>query len=351
VSSRSYIRERSLIGNQASLAGLPTVSVIIAAFATERWDDTREAVASIRAQTVPALETILVIDHNPALLDRAERELEDVTVLPNTGSKGASGGRNSGVAASRGEVVAFLDDDAVASPTWLEGLLRHFLDTDVVGVGGKLIPLWPDSRPRWFPAEFDWAVGASYRGMPEEATPVRNVWSGNMAIRRRVFDAIAGFREDFGKVGTRSRPEDTDLCLRAAATQLGTWIYEPAAVAGHRVPRPRATVGFFFQRCLNEGAGKAALAALNDSRESTSAERHYTWHVLPRGMVRGLRETVRGDVSGGLRSLVIAAGFSLTAVGFLTGRAAGIFHRADPPQARAASASGPVKGGRRAGRG
>ena len=344
LSSQSYTRERSLIGNQASPAALPTVSVIIPAFATERWDDTRQAVASVRAQTVPALETILIIDNNPALLDRAERELEDVIVLPNTGSKGASGARNSGVAASRGEVVAFLDDDAVASPTWLEGLLRHFLDPDVVGVGGKLIPLWPDSRPRWFPGEFDWAVGASYRGLPEEASPVRNVWSSNMAIRRRVFDAIAGFREGFGKVGARSRPEDTDLCLRAAAArQLGIWIYEPAAVAGHRVPRRRATVGFFLRRCLNEGAGKAALAALNGSRESMSAERHYTRHVLPGGMARGLRETARGDVSGGLRSLVIAAGFSLAAVGFLTGRAAGIFHRADPPQARAASASGPVK--------
>ncbi len=332
-----------MIGNQASLAGLPTVSVIIAAFATERWNDTGKAVASVRAQTVPVLETILVIDHNPALLDRAEREFEDVIVLPNTGSKGASGGRNSGVAASHGEVVAFLDDDAVASPTWLEGLLRHFANPKVVGVGGKLVPLWQDSRPRWFPGEFDWAVGASYLGMPEEATPVRNVWSGNMAIRRRVFDALAGFREDFGKVGARSRPEDTDLCLRAAMVQQqGTWIYEPAAVADHRVPRRRATVGFFLQRCLNEGAGKAALAALNGSRESTSAERHYTRHVLPGGMARGLRETVRGDVSGGLRSLAIAAGFLLAAVGFLMGRTAGIFHRADPPKAQTACPSGPV---------
>ena len=61
-------------GNQVSPAGLPTVSVVIAAFATERWDDIREAVASVRAQSVPALETILVIDHNPVLLDRAGRQ-------------------------------------------------------------------------------------------------------------------------------------------------------------------------------------------------------------------------------------------------------------------------------------
>ena len=51
---------------QANLAYLPTVSVVIAAFATERWNDTQEAVASVRTQTVPAFETILVIDHNPA---------------------------------------------------------------------------------------------------------------------------------------------------------------------------------------------------------------------------------------------------------------------------------------------
>jgi hypothetical protein len=55
-----------------------------------------------------------------------------------------------------------------------------------------------------------------------------------------------------------------------------------------------------------------------------------------------LRETVRGDVSGGLRSLAIAAGFSLTAAGFLTGRAAGIFRRADPKQTRLMAASGPA---------
>jgi hypothetical protein len=333
-----------LSGNQVSPAGLPTVSVVIAAFATERWDDIREAVASVRAQSVPALETILVIDHNPVLLDRAGRELGDVVVLPNTGSRGASGARNSGVAASRGEVVAFLDDDAVASPAWLEGLLGHFPDPGVVGVGGKLVPLWPGSRPRWFPGEFDWVVGASYRGMPEDAARVRNVWSNNMAVRRRVFDAVAGFREDFGKVGARSQPEDTDLCLRAAAAQQqGTWMYEPAAVAGHRVPRGRATVGFFLRRCLNEGAGKAALAALNGSGESTSAEWYYSRHVLPGGMARGLRETVRGDASGGLRSLAIAAGFSLTAAGFVTGRAAGIFRRSDPKQTRLMPASGPAK--------
>ena len=42
-----------------------------------------------------------------------------------------------------------------------------------------------------------------------------------MAVSRPVFDAIGGFRDDFGKVGGRNRPEDTDLSLRVAAARPG----------------------------------------------------------------------------------------------------------------------------------
>jgi GT2 family glycosyltransferase len=315
--------------NSAALADLPTVSVIIAAYSMNRWGDLSEAVASVRTQTVQVLETIVVIDHHPGLLAQARSELAGVTVIPNDGSRGASGARNTGVAASHGEVLAFLDDDAVACPTWLEALLGHFANPEVVGVGGRLNPLWKASRPRWFPPEFDWAVGASYRGMPERAERVRNVWSGNMTIRRWVFDAVGGFRDGFGKVGKRSRPEDTDLCLRAAAAQEGgTWIYEPAGVASHRVPAERATFGFFLSRCFYEGQGKAALAALNGMAASTSAERLYVRRVLPAAIARGLRQASRGHASEGLRNLAIAGGFAVAVVGFLVGQAAGaIRHR------------------------
>jgi polysaccharide pyruvyl transferase WcaK-like protein/GT2 family glycosyltransferase len=314
----------------------PTISVITAAFAMERWDGLCQAVASIMAQTVTVLETIAVIDHNPDLLDRARRELPGVVVVPNLRNRGASGARNSGVAASRGDVVAFLDDDAVASPSWLEVILPHFADPAVVGVGCRVVPVWAGPRPRWFPPEFDWAVGGSFRGMPESAAPVRNVWTCGMAVARPVFEAIGGFRDDFGKVGGRSRPEDTDLSLRAAAARPGgTWVYDPAAAVSHHVPLERATFGFFLRRCLNEGSGKAALAALNGDGQSTSAERLYTRRVLPAGVARGLRDAVRGDVSGGLRSVAIAAGLSSAMAGFAAGRVAGMLHRADLPRVQA----------------
>ena len=200
-----------------SVIRLPAVSVVIAAFADDRWNQLCDAIQSVRSQTAPVLETVVVIDHNPGLL-----------VLANTGARGASGALNSGAAACQGEIIAFLDDDARSSEHWLAALLCHFSRADIVGVGGRIDPLWSVSRPRWFPVEFGWAVGFSYQGMPEQTQPVRNVWAGNMAIRSCVFEAIGGFREDFGKVGDVARPEDTDLCLRAAS-ERGIWLYEPSS--------------------------------------------------------------------------------------------------------------------------
>jgi hypothetical protein len=302
---------------RTDLAAQPTVSVVIPAYADERWTQLCEAVASAQAQTRPPTEVIVAIDHNPDLLSRARRELADVMVVANnSGGRGASGTRNAGVARASGEIIAFLDDDACAAPDWLETLIVHFADPAVAGVGGRVDPLWATARPRWFPGEFDWAVGASYSGMPETTAAVRNVWTNNMALRRAAFDAAGGFREDFGKVGAVCRPEDTELCLRVTS---GSWLYVPASAVGHWVPAERATFAYFLRRCLEEGQGKAAIAVLDGAANGTSSERSYTARVLPAAVSRGLREAVSGDRSGALRSGAIIAGFGMAVAGFAVG--------------------------------
>lgn len=316
--------------HQINAGSLPTVSVIIPTHSLDRWDDLCKAVTSVQTQTVKGLETVVAVDHNPQLLAKAARKFRAVTVVANKVSRGASGTRNTGVAASHGQVLAFLDDDTVAQPNWLEVLLQPLADPSVVGVGGRLEPSWKTSRPWWLPLEFDWVVGCSYLGMPENTTPVRNVWGNNMAIRRDVFDAIHGFRDDFGKIGSYSQPEDTDLCLRAAVHNGGgLWIYNPKAVACHQVPAYRTTLNFFLKRCYNEGQGKAALASLNGVTDSTSVERKYIRSVLPSGFIRGIMEMFHGEVSGPARSFAIVVGTSLATTGYLTRRTtthAGISH-------------------------
>ena len=90
----------------------------------------------------------------------------DLVVVPNSGRRGLSGGRNTGVSHAIGDVVAFLDDDARAQPDWLERLAAGYRSPSVVGVGGVATPVWPGQRPPWLPPEFDWVVGCTFVGMP-----------------------------------------------------------------------------------------------------------------------------------------------------------------------------------------
>lgn len=113
--------------------------------------------------------------------------------VENIESRGLSGARNSGVAVATGAIVAFLDDDAVAEPDWLERLAAHYADPNVIGVGGSVKTDWLHGRPRCFPREFDWVVGCSYRGLPEATSRVRNPIGANMSFRAEVLHRTGGF--------------------------------------------------------------------------------------------------------------------------------------------------------------
>lgn len=314
----------------------PTVSVIIPTYTRARWDWLHECVASVKAQTVPALEIIVVVDHNPELLDEISREFPGVIAVPNIGGRGVSGARNSGVKASKGEVVAFLDDDSIAREDWLAILLRHIMTPGVIGAGCYSDGLWDAPCPSWFPTEFSWTIGVSYSGLPKKPTAVRNVWTSAMLVKRSAFEVVDGFREDFGKIGNRSLPEDTDLCLRIAAVEESSvWMWDPAKVMKHRVPAGRATFGYLMSRCFLQGWGKAAMAHMDGFDESTSMERHYAMRTLPAGVGRGLADALRGDVAGLGRSGAIIAAFSVTVGGYFWYLLEGLFHRRARPQSSA----------------
>jgi glycosyltransferase involved in cell wall biosynthesis len=306
----------------AGHAAAPGVSVVICAYADERWAGLAEAVESVRTQSSPALETIVVIDHNPALRDRARNELPGARVIANRGLRGLSDARNSGVAVARGDVVAFLDDDAVAAPDWLEWLSRPYADPEVLGVGGAVEPRWAARPPAGFPPEFVWVVGCTYRGMPERPAAVRNPIGANMSIRRDVLRAAGAFRPGIGRVGRLPLGcEETELCIRARrAGPGGIFLYEPRARVAHLVPADRTTWRYFGARCVAEGLSKAQVAEWTGPGDALASERAYVRRTLPAGVLRGLAAAARGDVSGLGRVARIVTGLALTTAGYLAGR-------------------------------
>jgi glycosyltransferase involved in cell wall biosynthesis len=297
-------------------------SVVVCAYDLGRWDRTVEAVRSVLAQDTAVAEVLVVIDHNPELLERALDMWPDlpVRVAPNAGTRGLSGARNTGVAMSSSEVVAFLDDDAVAEPTWMGRLLASYADDSVVACGGRVEPVLGAARPGWWPAEFDWVVGCSYVGLPTVRADVRNVIGANMSARRASVVEAGGFQEGIGRVGTRPVGcEETDLLIRLgqsrsiAGKACARVVYEPAAVVHHWVPPARLSWRYFRARCLAEGFSKAQVTASVGSERALASERSYTLKVLPLGMARAL---VQGAP---LQALAIAAGLALTIAGYVGG--------------------------------
>ncbi|MDG4767414.1 glycosyltransferase family 2 protein [Solwaraspora sp. WMMD406] len=315
----------------------PTVSVVLPTHHPERLTGLRAAVDSVRRQDLRPIEIIVVVDHHPELADRISRELPEVTVLANAYQRGVSGNRNTGAEHAHGELVVFLDDDVVARPGWLAGLVAAFAEPAVIGAGGAIEPAWERHQPDWFPDEFRWAVGGSYAGQPDRPGAVRNVWSASMAVRREAFLAAGGFRTGFGKVGDRARPEDTELCLRMSMVTGGQWWYVPHAVISHGVPARNATFRYFLRRCVAEGRGKIMMARLLDGAPSLGAEQDYLRRTLPHAL---RRETVaafgRGRRRHAARAGAILAGTGGAALGAL-------IELASRPRADAAEPTGSIR--------
>jgi GT2 family glycosyltransferase len=325
IASRAVRSTDRLAGEESAAL---SSTVIICAYTMERWDDIVRAVDSVFAQTHPALEVILVTDYNDALADRARVTFPRVRVVPNEESRGLSGARNTGVRAARGDILAFLDDDAAAAPDWLDTMLRHYQDPAVQGVGGSATALWAGGvRPSWMPAEFDWVVGCTYVGQPGSPALVRNLIGCNMSFRRTVFDRIGGFSSVMGRVGKRPLGcEETELCIRLSQAQPGAKVlYDPAVNVSHRVSADRHRFRYFRSRCYHEGVSKALVSRLVGSGSGLSSERAYVLRVLPLGFGKALLQSLLLRPAAALRAFAIAFGLIATATGFVCGSLAQIW--------------------------
>lgn len=265
------------------------------------------------------------MDYNPELAARARRELSelgDLTVLENDDVRGLSGARNTGLRAATEPVTAFLDDDAEARAGWLAALLDPYQRAEVVATGGSVHPRWPQLRPRWFPATFDWVVGCSYAGLPEGLEVIRNPIGANMSLRTTLALKAGGFDSSVGRVRGKPRGcEETELAIRLTVGSPGSSIlYVPGAAVDHQVAAERVSLRYFVRRCWNEGLSKATVVRLAGAGPGLERERRQVRVVIPMALLADLRRFVKGDPSAGSRIAVALCGLTATVAGYLAGR-------------------------------
>jgi glycosyltransferase involved in cell wall biosynthesis len=316
--------ERPAAQSHISEPGAPvTVSAIICAYTERRWNDIVEAVCSLRQQSLPALEIILVVDNCPELLARAQTEFDDVTAVPNRRAPGVCGARNTALDLASGDVVAFLDDDAVAAEDWIARLAPCYTDPMVGGVGGRVLPRWRVRRPAWFPTQFNWVVGCSFEDAPPSPIAVRNFIGANMSFRRALLKRLGGFDSGLDRDGAHPCCEETEVCIRLTQAIPGQRLmHEPRAQVRHSVPGDRCTWRYFLRRCYQEGVKKAELRAMVGAADALSSERHYLSRTIPLGLRRELSDAAYGRITGIARAVAMVAGVAATGIGYFVGHVA-----------------------------
>lgn len=295
--------------------GLASLTVVICCFTEQRRQQTVTAAQSALDQLLPGESLIVVVDNNSSLQSDLSNTLDRrITVVPNQFEQGLSGARNTGLHWACGDVMVFLDDDAVLHENSLERVREVFGGRDVVAVGGAVEAEWQTGEaPTWFPREFGWVVGCDYRGLPGDGQSIRNPIGAAMAVRRDALTEINGFSPELGRVGTLPVGcEETlmGVSLRQRFPHLQI-IRDTTFRVAHHIPAARMTFTYFVRRCFHEGVSKAVLSRISGHQLALSSERDYTTRILTSGLWHSRTNP--------LRALALIAGFAVTALGFTSG--------------------------------
>jgi glycosyltransferase involved in cell wall biosynthesis len=306
--------------------------VICTLGAEERLPD---AVESALAQTHAEME-LIVVDNDPASgrVPAALRHVEDVRLrIVQEPRRGLSFARNAGLAAARGDIIAFTDDDATADPAWLAALIAPFDERrDVMCTTGLVLPAELNTKPQLLFEEFGgfdkgfervvWSEDQSSRGRTALGRPGEGgtlfpyscgvFGSGNnMAFRAGPLREQGGFDVALG-AGSRARGgEDLDSFL-AVILSGGVIVYEPRALIRHHA---RSAMAELRRQMYGYGTGMSAVIAKHFVAHPASAAQ------IARRMPAGISKLLapgsakngrrRRDYPGSLTRLELA--------GYLTG--------------------------------
>ena len=283
------------------MARQPLMSVVITSYTTQRLRDVYQLLDSIRAQTYPGIETIFVTE-SQELYERvsaycAEKNINAKLVFSESES-GLSASRNLGVKQAEGDIIAFVDDDALPFPDWASQMVKTYEDDSITGVTGSALPLW-DGESRqvgtWFPEELYWIIGCTAWSDCNKRQEVRNAWGMNMSFRREALEKAGLFTEGFGlhdsqRAGWVDPPsEDVDLSLRVRERTGKRIVYNPDARVKHRVSQQKLSLKFIIRRAYSVGYQRRMLKRLypgaNLGQEQQLMKRILT-RLLP-GIIKG----------------------------------------------------------------
>jgi glycosyltransferase involved in cell wall biosynthesis len=180
----------------------------------------KECLDAVLRQTYPISEIIIIDDgSNDATVDIVSAY--PVKLIRHECNRGLAAVRNTAIQAASGDWVAAIDSDCVVSAHWLEYLVRHFIDSNIVGAGGKVIERYTKT-----PCDF-WRSVHLKQHWGDSQTRPNFLYGANSLFRKDALLAVNGYNDKF-----KTNYEDVYLCERLK-TKGFSFIYDSQAQVEH----------------------------------------------------------------------------------------------------------------------
>ncbi len=204
-----------------------------------------------------SVDEIIVVDNSPDK-DRVKVFARGYSSLPWVRFafeeiQNLSHARNAGIALARTDIVAFMDDDAVAEPNWAKALIEAFVTggADVGCVGGPVKPIWMSAPPTWLTPALAGYLSILDLGDKQKELSRGDWLAGcNISFNRQALLSIGGFRTDIGRTGNK-------LCLMSNE-EAAAWqelkragkkvLYSPDAIVSHHINEDRVNSQWLSRR-------------------------------------------------------------------------------------------------------
>lgn len=229
----------------------------------DRYDLLPAAIDSALSQTLKREAwRVVVVDNSPdsaraaaeAHKHRRHKRLDYVVER----KAGLSNARNVGARACNADVIAYMDDDALAAPDWLERLLDGFASATGVGaVGGKVEPIWPVPPPPWLSPKMVGALSVVDWGGALRALGAREWLAGtNVAFDVAKLLSVGGFQTALGRVGggLSLLSNEESAVIEAFQAMNTPVLYAPDATVRHLVDERRLSQAWFRKRAAWQAA-------------------------------------------------------------------------------------------------
>jgi glucosyl-dolichyl phosphate glucuronosyltransferase len=286
------------------------ISAIICTF--KRPDYLRHALRSLCEQTLPAEEFEVIVVDNCGQAETERVFHEYAARRPNfryvvETRVGLSNARNTGSRESRGQYVAYLDDDAAADPRWLAALVSTFESVKAAAIGGRVWLDWQGQRPRWVPEKHLSLFTFVDHG--DDGHPLKDseyLVGANIAFEKQALDTVGGFDPDLGRQGAILLSGEEAATLELMRAKNMVVYYEPAALVWHSVIPDRKHPRWLLKRLFWDGASQPLVdrTSQRPSRRSISVSAYHDLRACARWMWDILIAVLKGKKVSAWESLL-----------------------------------------------